>query len=68
MQEACYCGRVGDIEDRQPILDARGERALRCPHCGSIDSLLWLSKDRRSLVFEEAERRSARQRGSSDVA
>lgn len=31
MKEACYCGRTGEIEDREPVLDANGERALRCP-------------------------------------
>jgi hypothetical protein len=69
MQQACYCGRVGEIEDQQPILlDARGERALRCTGCGYIDRLLWLSEDARELVFEEAERRRSGRRGSSVVA
>ena len=68
MQQACYCGRVGDFEDQQPILDARGELALRCPGCGYIDHLLWLSEDARSAVFEEAERRSGRWQGSEAIA
>ncbi len=69
MQQACYCGRVGDVEDQQlMILDARGERALRCKGCGYIDRLVWLSKEARELVLEEAERRSGRSQGSEAIA
>ena len=59
MQQACYCGRVGQIEELQPILldAAGGERALRCTCCGYVDYLQWLSKEAQELVFEEAERR-----------
>ena len=31
MQEACYCGRYGDIRDREPVLDGDGRRALSVP-------------------------------------
>jgi hypothetical protein len=32
--------------------------ALRCPECGQLDELLWISDDdSRRLVFAEAERR-----------
>jgi hypothetical protein len=60
MQEVCYCGRAGEIEDRKPVLDGEGQRALRCSNCGHTDGLFWLSENARSLVFEEAARRAAR--------
>jgi hypothetical protein len=63
MEEACYCGRVGEIEDREPILDGDGQSALRCPSeaCGHLDDLRWLSADARRCVFENAGRaRNAR--------
>ncbi len=54
MQEACYCGRTGDMEDRGPILDSGGRKVLRCPDC---DHLGGLPDDARLLVLREAERR-----------
>jgi hypothetical protein len=57
MQEVCYCGIRGDLEDRLPIVDERGQGALRCRECGHVDHLLWLSQDGRRSVFEEARRR-----------
>ena len=58
MREACYCGRVGEVEDREPVYgDARNE-ALRCPRCGHLDPLPCLDADARREVFEEAERRT----------
>ena len=67
MRGTCYCGRVGEIEDREPIVDVGGERALRYPYCGLTDRLLWLPEDERLSLFKEAERRSARG-GSSTIA
>jgi hypothetical protein len=29
--ESCYCGRMGEIEDREPVATGDGGRALRCP-------------------------------------
>ena len=60
MQEACYCGRVGEVEDREPAYGGDGARvkALRCSWCGHLDSLPQLDNDARREVFEEAERRS----------
>jgi hypothetical protein len=66
MQEVCYCGRAGEIEDREPVRDG-GERALRCPECGHLDYLHSLSEDARALVFEEAERK-ATLRGPTSAA
>ena len=58
MRESCYCGRVGEVEDREPVWrDCRTE-ALRCPRCGHLDPLPYLDADARRGVFEESERRS----------
>ncbi len=60
MQELCsQCGRCGEVEDRDPVWSDRAEtEALRCPECGQLDELLWISDDAgRRLVFAEAERR-----------
>jgi hypothetical protein len=58
MEEACYCGRVGDIEDRELVLDQAGERALRCAGeaCGHLECLCWLPDEARLCVFENAGR------------
>jgi hypothetical protein len=56
MKEACFCGRVGETEDRDPILKDDGQTALRWPECGHLDDLLWLSADARRRVFENAGR------------
>ena len=58
MREACYCGRVGEVEDREPVLRDGRTEALRCPRCGHLDALPYLDAAARRLVFEEAERRS----------
>ena len=55
MREACFCGRVGELEDRAPVPDADGyQEALRCPKCGHLDRLEWLPEDARRAVLEEA--------------
>ena len=58
MLEACYCGRVGEVEDREPVLRDGRTEALRCPRCGRLDPLPWLDAAARHSVFDEAERRS----------
>ena len=58
MREACYCGRVGEVEDREPVLRDGRTEALRCPRCGHLDSLPYLDDAARHEMFEEAERRS----------
>lgn len=57
MQESCFCGRSGDIQDRNPLLDNDGRRALECPDCGHPDYLEWLPEETSILVWEEAQRR-----------
>jgi hypothetical protein len=31
MLESCFCGRTGEIEDREPLVTKDGGRALGCP-------------------------------------
>lgn len=57
MQEACYCGRSGDIRDRNPLMDSNGIRTLECPDCGHADYLRWLPEETSLLLWEEAKRR-----------
>lgn len=59
MQESCYCGRTGEIEDRETVRDGDGRQALACPDCGHLDHLSWLPADTRGFVFAEASRREA---------
>lgn len=66
MREARFCGRVGEIEDREPVHLDGGERALRCG-CGHLERVARLSGENRTAIFEEAERRNAR-RGFPDAA
>ena len=57
MREVCYCGRSGNVEDRDPLWGEVDIEALRCPRCGHLDYLPQLDAHARRLVFEEAERR-----------
>jgi hypothetical protein len=57
MLETCYCGRTGEIEDREPVATGDGSYALRCPDCGHLDCLDWLNEEARRHVFEETESR-----------
>lgn len=63
MQEACYCGRTGEIEDREPVIDGDGRAALECPRCGHLDHLSWLQNP--EPVVEEARRRSGERKVSA---
>jgi hypothetical protein len=65
MREACFCGRIGEVEDREPVTTATGEPALRCPDkaCGHTDRLEWLPEETRRRVVEVAAMRSATRRG-----
>ena len=57
MQEACFCGRSGDIRDRLPVMDSNGMRVLECPECGHEDYLEWLPEETSLLLWDEAKRR-----------
>jgi hypothetical protein len=65
MQEACYCGRTGEVEDRKPIADDEGAEALECRGCGHLEHLRWLPAEARELVLREAR---CRDRGPRRVA
>jgi hypothetical protein len=54
MREVCYCGRSGELEDREPILESSGRWVLRCPECGHLDDLAWLSEGEGLLLWGEA--------------
>ena len=54
MLETCYCGRTGEIESREPVVDDEGRQALRCPDCGHLDHLSWLPAETRQPMFEKA--------------
>ena len=58
MRESCYCGRVGEVEDREPVWRNGRTEALRCPRCGHLDPLPCLDAVARLEMFEEAERRA----------
>jgi hypothetical protein len=60
MRERCYCGRTGEIEEREPVATSDVGRALMCPDCGHLDHLDWLPEETRRHAFEEAERRQQR--------
>ena len=57
MKESCFCGRTGEVEDREPVLNDDGQRVLRCSECGHVDDLRWLSEEACLLIWEEAFRR-----------
>jgi hypothetical protein len=56
MLETCYCGRTGELEDRNLVSDDDGREALECPRCGHLDHLSWLQEP--TSVFEEVKRRA----------
>jgi hypothetical protein len=56
VRESCDCGGEEEFEYREAVLD-EGEWVLRCPECGHLDRLYWLSEDARSLVLGLARRR-----------
>ena len=60
MLETCYCGRTGEIEDREPAATGDVVRALRCPDWGHLDRLEWLPEEARRHAFNEAKRRQTR--------
>jgi hypothetical protein len=47
MLESCFCGRTGEIENREPLVTKVGGRALGCPDCGHLDHLEWLPEEAR---------------------
>lgn len=62
MREVCFCGRSGEVEDREPVSLDSGGQALKCPDCGHKDRVDWLSGEARTDVLEEAAKRHARRK------
>jgi hypothetical protein len=56
VRESCGCGGEEDFQYREAVLDD-GEWVLRCPECGHLDRLLWLSEESRALLVGMARRR-----------
>jgi hypothetical protein len=55
-REGCDCGGEEEFQYREAVLDD-GEWVLRCPECGRLDRLLWLSEESRALLVGLARRR-----------
>jgi hypothetical protein len=54
-RESCDCGGE-ELQHWEAVLDD-GEWVLRCPECGHLDRLLWLSEESRALLLGLARRR-----------
>jgi hypothetical protein len=54
-REGCDCGEE-EFQYQEAVLDD-GEWVLRCPECGHLDRLLWLSEESRALLLGMARRR-----------
>ena len=57
--EVCFCGREGEIVDREPVYLGDGEWGLACPDCGHLDRLDGWPAAGRSWTLAEAARRRA---------
>jgi len=57
VRESCECGgEEEEFQYREAVLDD-GEWVLRCPECGHLDRLRWLSEESRALLLGLARRR-----------
>jgi hypothetical protein len=56
-RESCFCGWIGELEDREPVYAGDGEWGLGCPMCGHLDRLEAWSEAARSCTLAEAARR-----------
>jgi hypothetical protein len=68
MKESCYCGRTGEIEDREPVLVEGDVWALRCGVCGHVDYLEWLPEEAGLLLWGAARRNRERSSEQRDAA
>jgi hypothetical protein len=66
-RESCFCGWVGDLEDREPVYAGAGEWGLSCPMCGHLDRLeAWSEAARGWTLAEAARRRESTVESTSD--
>ena len=56
-RESCFCGWVGELEDREPVYAGDGDWGLRCPMCDHLDRLEAWSEAARAWALAEAARR-----------
>jgi len=56
VRESCECSGEEEFQYREAVLDD-GEWVPRCPECGHLDRLLWLSEESRALLVGLARRR-----------
>jgi len=56
VRDGCDCGCETEFQYREAVLDD-GEWVLRCPDCGHLDRLRWLSEESRALLVGLARRR-----------
>jgi hypothetical protein len=59
MHETCFCGRTGELAEREPISLGDGAWGLACPRCGHLDRLEHWPTDMRAALVAEARRREA---------
>jgi hypothetical protein len=59
-REICFCGWIGELEDREPVYAGDGEWGLGCPMCGHLDRLeAWSEAARGRTLAEAAQRRES---------
>ena len=57
-REICFCGWIGELEDRDLIYTDDGDWGLACPMCGRLDRLeAWSDAARAATLAEVARRR-----------
>ncbi len=54
MKQSC-CWACG-LDEREPVMDAEGRGALRCPACGHLDYMEDLPHEVRFVLWREAKR------------
>lgn len=54
VMESCFCGWTGELAERAPVIDERGNHALRCRGCGHVDDLSWLGPAGAARLWEKA--------------
>jgi len=58
--EVCRCGRIGDLANREPVMDSDFVGALRCPACGHLQYMDRFPLREGLALWNEAKRRRRR--------